>query len=401
MNKVYYCYYHKNSKLKLYGIYNTVYDLPETIPMDISTFLKFHIETGHPIIQFIKIYQASEFCNRKTKLNSGFYSPEKKMIYSLIKASKLNFSSDETLSYINEIEKIIKNTEFQASKIVRLVKQKLKNFNLIKKPSYFLSYAHSVKCFKESGDSLKYYRIFYSEEAIKRNIDIILQFYVTYKIPASAIPHIIRNKKSIKEILIFRNMQHLLPTVLKQKLQHKTTFTFFEKEVDVIEIRGFYKMILKYDYHLTKEIYNYLKQLNTTIDEININDLITFGHDPLYPKTSNFKNNTGELLLPPGMFFETYGWDNEKYIILDKFGFQNFSIFSREGDLIMMNAEGSIYFTEENCFIVSDWCDNKTKYIIRDYEAYPAKQQKIDFYCKTNNKKDELPFADTDNVLPF
>lgn len=410
MNKVYFCYHHTKSKMNLYGIYDTTYDLPETIPMDIATFLKFHIETGRPIIQFIKIYLASEIFNRKTKQNGGFFSPEKKMISSLIKASKLNFTSDETINFINEIEQIITKKDYSLDQIVKLLEQKLRNFVLVKKPSYFLSYAHSVKCFKETSDPLKYYRIFYSEKGIKDNEDIILQFFISYKIPASAIPHILRNKKSFKEILIFRNMQHMLPVVSHQELQQKTTFTYFEKEFDINDLRDFYRILLRTNYGYAKKLHVFLEQENTTIEEINIQDLTTFWKSEnrslkVY-KLCNFRSNTGELLLP-GVFFKSEFQGNKKYIILDKFGFQNLFIFSRKGDFIMMNANCEVWLSEGNSLLHIDWDRNETEYNIKDNEAYPVEQPIIDIYYKPEESRpidmqgQQPPESIDDDELPF
>lgn len=52
-----YCFVYPNSSHRFFVIYNTYYDLPETIPMDLATFLAYHFNTGRDLSGLFFCYE--------------------------------------------------------------------------------------------------------------------------------------------------------------------------------------------------------------------------------------------------------------------------------------------------------------------------------------------------------
>ncbi|WP_335976108.1 hypothetical protein [Gaetbulibacter jejuensis] len=196
----------------LYFIYNTFYDEPSTIPMDLITFLKFHFATGRTIEGFLlcwKDIQATGTSLSVQTFESFFNTDQKESLYetascsyALDTASKISNVSKELFEVINENPLQINPFELEERLDGLTMHYLLRPLEYYESRAALMDFLYEINDSNEGTDWLSV--LLENEEAYLRQLD---------NIPLHLVPHKYRNNGYFYEQCLQQKQFAMIPSL--------------------------------------------------------------------------------------------------------------------------------------------------------------------------------------------
>ena len=203
----------------LYFIQNTYFELPQTIPMDLTTFIYYHLSIGRTLEGFFDCWedlQISGSTLADVVFDEWFNDIEKTRIF-------------EDAQYTGSLDLAIINSE--SSKMLKdfIQQERYKNESVA---DFVETHgAIAIRHFRdlEYYDSWHYIQEYFwdseivsedlenPEEPVYNNQEALIALHKVHKFPLELIPHKFRMCEYFKHLFIRNNLSHLLPGIFNDK----------------------------------------------------------------------------------------------------------------------------------------------------------------------------------------
>lgn len=365
-----YKFIHPTAKQDFYVIWNTFYELPDTVPMDLTTFLAYHININRSFEGLISCWKDLQISGVSIQEMSFdlLNAKVKEMLYCLCENSGSLAREEKNRDNSKLLKKFIDGLKIN-SQSEKLLKEKIKDVNikLDRDHSYFRSYSHTMDWLNKNR--IVFESSFADDKTLLNYAEFFFNLFLNFNMPAYAVPHIIRNGKDFRKELFSRNLHYLISDVSQKELNAKLKFQFIRQYPSFDELRIYVRYLLKSDLILRESIQNYLKQINKTIDSITNTELLEIMAKSftLNEGVFNFISESGKVLLPPIYFssFSVFSMQNNM-VALARFGLQNFDIYTLNGELILDDAGSEVSFFDKGYFAIHSKYTSETELYRRD-----------------------------------
>ncbi len=196
----------------LYFIYNSFHDEPATIPMDLTTFLKYHFTAGRIIEVFLiswKAIQDTGASLSEQSFESFFNTNQKESIYeiawssyALDTASKISNVSKEFFEYINENPLLINPFELEERLDTLTVHYLLRPLEYYESRAALMDFLYEINESNEGTDWLS--MLLENEESYLKQLD---------NVPLHLAPHKYRNQGYFYEQCIQQEQFAMIPSL--------------------------------------------------------------------------------------------------------------------------------------------------------------------------------------------
>jgi hypothetical protein len=265
---------HPDLNEDLFFVYNTFHELPDTVPMDLTTFILYNIESGRLLEGLI--YTWDQLILTGTSLEGftfeNFFDDEEKEklvsdandSFAIVSAQRNHFFS----SCLREFLSAKKNTE---RSIFKFISQQKKNiYKYLKPPNYYFSRHYLV------------YYLFNKIEKIDFTENELIDLFLKYNFPLYFVPHRFRSKGFFRSECIRKNQAYLIPgfELLENKncldnLDRVDSLKFKIHKIDVNEriARIYLKQILDSSFDFSFDLNEAFSSLNKPLDLINLEEI--------------------------------------------------------------------------------------------------------------------------------
>ena len=349
---------HPLVKQDFYVIWNTYSELPDTIPMDLTTFLTWYLTTNRSLEGLLYCWKDLQITGSSLNNMSfnDFNYKLKKMLYLLCEnttACRLEEKNRNTSDILMEFINGFDETQNPEAKL----KQKLKEYNLAldRKSDYYYSYHHTQNWLKNRGIDFEFSN-YYSDEFAVKYLDFFLDLFLHKDMPARFIPHLIRNEKAFREDLFSLNLQYLITDVSDEELSQLKEFKFTRKIPSFDELRKFLENTLYSDFGIANSLKEYLDKTGNTLDTMSNPDILDMFDELIYGNINyfyNFTDENGKERLPTSYLGDHINLSMEDNLVaITKFGIQDFDIFNLNGDAVLDVGVYDCSFFEKGYFAV-------------------------------------------------
>lgn len=235
-----YCFVYPNSTHRFFVIYNTYYDLPETIPMDLATFLAYHFKTGRDLSGLYFCYEdlIRWGCSMFETSLEQFVSPEE-LAYQYFQIEQCDLL---TIADTNKVaSQLIHKELITGSPSPHRLRDIIKEHQVVIRPvNYYYSMNYTIDwefTHEQVGpfqaDKLRAIKDQYSRYAMENagNVSSFIEhpfevylFFIEHKgMPLHLVPHIFRFNPLYRERCNEEGLNYLLPDFKDWKLD---MFTF-------------------------------------------------------------------------------------------------------------------------------------------------------------------------------
>jgi hypothetical protein len=203
----------------LYFIQNTFFELPQTIPMDLTTFIYYHLSIGRTLEGFFDCWedlQVSGSTLQEVFFEEWFDDAEKKRIY-----EDAQYSAAIDLANINSessriLKAFIQQKRFENESIADFIRLhdsiSMRHFRDL---DYYDSWHYIQEYFWENemiSEELGNY-----DDPGYNNEESLIALYKTHQFPLQLIPHKFRKVDFFKYLFVQRGMGNLLPDIFTDK----------------------------------------------------------------------------------------------------------------------------------------------------------------------------------------
>jgi hypothetical protein len=370
MAKTLYSFIHPSDGNRYFYIINTFYELPEIVPLDLSTFIWYWTRTHNNINPIPQIYD--DLKNYGTSLPDYSFNElqekEKQMVYNLvfqagtnylaIRNSELNSKIDDYLQNPNEI--------INEKKISRLLRES--SFESIRPISYFASWNHTRNSIEELSLSYKWENIeslIYKQD--NKSVDQLAKTFLMYcekSFPLTAVPHLLRHNKIVNDYLQRKNYTHLLPISDCRKEERVVRHIPIHYKPNKEMKADFFDATYSCNFGIADYYKKSVHALKKKRDELSETDISVILEKELGSDFDIFNlRDSKEKKILPNIYHhvQEYKWDENILYAFSKYGIQAIDIISAWGKLLLEDAY-DIDSSENNLFVITDHQQKKSLY---------------------------------------
>lgn len=317
----------KNSteKIRYYFILNTYGDLPQSIPMDIISFLNYMRYRVDNYENFTRIFHQiyPELVETGSSLDSiGFDDLSHPLRKQLIAISALRYNITGDALFFSQIEELFiternfKRFFYKLSGLIKDIRKDLPRplefydswkytFDAIdqsQRKSYFLKKLIECGFICNENEFIAHFLI--KKLANKRNHSALVRFFTTClidsKIPLNAVPHVFRSAPEIKKIFLLYGAELLVPeTAVNSDYRLIQDYSWASFPMKDKLLKRFTEQCLHSDFYVADEIINKISELGRPLYDLTDDELysvngLSFPNDNL----QNYSNASGNYLFP-------------------------------------------------------------------------------------------------------
>jgi hypothetical protein len=196
----------------LYFVQNTFFELPETIPIDLTTFIYYHLQTDRTLNGLFYCWEDLQETGSTldgVHFDNFFNDNEKKRLYEDASSSESLYLANINKHISLELKRFISKKQPDQESILYFYNQNAHSaIRHYRCSEYYLSRHHLYKYLFEIETSVVYD---YIDE------EILMSLYEAHNFPLEFVPHEFRKKDFFKKRYIHYSKLHLLPGIFTDK----------------------------------------------------------------------------------------------------------------------------------------------------------------------------------------
>jgi len=301
-----YSFIYPNTEYRFFVVYNTFYDLPYTIPMDLATFIAYHLKSGRMLEGLYECYEdliETGFTMADTHINEFISAEELAYQYEVIDTCNLLQIAKQQQDACNALHELFISGQANRSNLKGI----LNKFHIEIRPlSFYFSMHYTIDWeFNDashmdlSTDELSKIKSDFAKYSLenphqrKSNFvekphEAYLHYITNEGMPLEFVPHIYRSTQLYRSRCEQQNLQFLLPDDVTWKVKatqphlsnriSSEQFPIVRTEITVEIARIYLEQVsLFYD-----EVRQALDKINCPVSDLTLNDiekLLTIEHD--------------------------------------------------------------------------------------------------------------------------